>query len=63
MDLFKILTLEEGVGISMQNSSKVMICWIDMEILGGCRGSYSTFFLMMKMAGSTGMDVKMGLKS
>ena len=48
MDLFKILTLEEEVGILRPKSSKVMICWIDMEVLWGTRGSCSSLLGQLK---------------
>ena len=33
--------------------SRVMICQLDMEVLWECRGSWSSLFLTMEMAGSS----------
>ena len=57
MDLFIILTLEEEIGIFRQNSSNVVMCCIDMEAVFSSCISCCSFYLMMKMAGSTGTDV------
>ena len=46
-----------------QNSSKVMICWMDMEVLWESRGSCSSIFLTMEITGYTGTDVKRTLTS
>ena len=63
MDLLKILTLEGEVGILRQYSSKVVICWIDLEVLWGSRGSCSSFFLMKEIAVFTVTNVKRALTS
>ena len=60
MDLFKILTLEEEVGILSQNSSKVFICGIDTDILLGSRESCSSILWTMEIAGSAVTNVKIG---
>ena len=58
MELFIILTLEEEIGILRQNSSNVVMCRIDMEVLFCCCVSCCNFCLIMEMTVSTGTDVK-----
>ena len=59
MYLYIILTLEEEVGIFFRkNSSNVVMCCMDVEVLLWSFGSCCSLCLMMEMAGSTGTDVK-----
>ena len=46
-----------------QNSSNVVICYMDMEVLLYSCESCCNFYLMMAIAGSTGTDVKRALTS
>ena len=60
VNLFKILTLEEEVGI-FQAKLQLMICWVGMEVLWESRGSCSSLLLTVEMTGSTSTYVKMAI--
>ena len=69
MDLFIILTLEMEVHILRKNSSKlrknssnVVICCMDMDVLL-CNCESCNFCLIMEMAGSSGTNVKRAFTS
>ena len=42
----------------MQNYSRVIFCWMDMEVLWESEGSCSSLLLTMRIAGSTGTNEK-----
>ena len=57
MYLFIILTLEGEVLVLRQNSSNLIICWMDMLVLWGSVGSCDNFCCTICMEGSTETDV------
>ena len=63
MYLFIILTLEEEISVLGQNSSNLIICWIDMLVLWGSVGSCDSFCCTICMEGSTGTDVNRAFTS
>ena len=62
-DLFKILTLEHEVCVLRQNSSRVMIWGMNIEVLFGSRDSCLSLCWTMVMMGSMGTEVKSALIS
>ena len=63
IDVFIILTLEGEKGIFRQNSSNVVMCCMDMEVLFCSCVPCCNICLMLEMAGSTRTDVKRAFTS
>ena len=58
MDMLIILIFEEEIGFLRHNSSNVIMCCMDMEVLLCSYDSFCNFYLVMEVAGFTGTDVK-----
>ena len=63
MDLIIIPTLKEENVFCRQNSSNVVMCCMDIEVMLCSCEAYCSFCLMMEIVGCTGADMKRAFTS